>query len=142
MFEADRMEVFEADFKYSAWDETNYFPSDLNVTLSAIQLRGGVLESGKPMFAVKIVYGLEYNSKSVFSLEGTKMFSFPIEYASIHLLSFLTEVAIKKFHEEFLERKRVSAISRHVFFVRTLDEIFDDLIDALNLIRLEAKTNE
>ena len=140
IFEGDRMPIFESDFDYSEWDEKDYSPSELNVNVSTIQLRGGILNTGKPIFGFRIIYELHYNSKAIFSFEGTKMFSFPLEYASIHFLSFLTEITIKKFHEEFLKKNQESGVYRQKFFPRTLDEIFDDLVEALALIHSQAKT--
>ena len=83
--------------------------------------------------------GLEYNSKTVFSFSGEKRYSFPKEYASIHFLSFLTEQAVREFHDEAIKRKKNSAIYRQRFTQHSVAELFDDLMEALTLIRSDGK---
>jgi hypothetical protein len=134
-----RMDLFENPFEYSEWDESNYTASDLNVTLSCVELGGTIMsDPSYAGFMVKITYGMEYNLNRIFVFYGVKKYSIPKTYVSMHLLSFLLERALKEFHDEAQRRKRQSLSFINGFILRTVDEFFDDLMDALSVIRLEA----
>ena len=65
----------------------DYFPSDLHVTLSGVELIGGVIsDPAFRGFGMKILYGPEYEFNLTFSFSSEEKFFFRKAYASIHFL--------------------------------------------------------
>ena len=130
------MEITDSDLKWVHWDEENYKANEKNIFFSSVQITAGSTEENDfGILTLRIRYGFEYNGERVFSCLAEKTYIIQLAYISINCLRFLTEVALDEFYKGFIEKKSKSIIYRQKVKKLAVERFYDDLDQALLLIR-------